>query len=139
MTIAFFRTSEHGRLPERATVGAAGYDLHTCVPYTIYPGERCLISTGIGTQIAPGWVGLIRERSSLARRGITTRAGVIDSDYRGEIQVLVYHEGDESVSWDVGARIAQMVVVPCCDAPSRMIDAPDATVRGEGSFGSTGA
>jgi dUTP pyrophosphatase len=83
-------------------------------------------------------VGLIRDRSGLALTGLTTRAGVIDPDYRGEIKVLVYNESPNVQQIRVGNRIAQLLILPCEQHQLEEADDLDTTVRGENGFGSTG-
>lgn len=134
----FFRFGEHNLpLPERATSGSAGYDLRTTESITILPGEFKLVKTGFGIEIEPGLVGLIRDRSGLASRGITTRAGVIDCDYRGEIGVILVNESNDVRHFDIGDRIAQLVVLSCIMEESKEIKHPSITERGAGGFGST--
>jgi dUTP pyrophosphatase len=135
------RIGEH-RLPapERHSPDAAGYDLRANRYVKLWPGERVLVETGFAFEIPPGWVGLIRDRSGLACQGITTRAGVIDADYRGEIKVLLVNESPE-VAHEIAAgdRIAQLVIVPALVADLREVDQLSDTQRGDGGFGSTGA
>lgn len=137
--INFFRFGEHNLpLPERATVGAAGYDLRTTEDFHLISGEFRLVKTGFGVELEPGLVGLIRDRSGLASKRITTRAGVIDCDYRGEIRIILVNEGNDI--WQVarGERVAQLLILPCIMELSGEIALPSATDRGTKGFGSTG-
>jgi len=127
--------------PQRESDGAAGYDLRAAVGGEIWinAGERKLVETGFIWEIPKGYVGLVRPRSGHAvKKGIDVMAGVIDSDYRGEVKVLLVNHSDKAVALTGGDRIAQMVVVPHYDAPVIEVDALDDTERGEGGFGSTG-
>ena len=123
--------------PTRGSEGSAGFDLYAYEPATLWPGCRLLVSTGIACAIPAGWVGIINPRSGLACKGITVDAGVIDSDYRGEIKVLLVHHEGSAYSINMGDRIAQMVVVPYL-AESEVVDELPDTDRGDGGFGSTG-
>jgi dUTP pyrophosphatase len=135
------RVGEHALpIPRRETEEAAGFDLRSAVPWVLYPGEQRAIPTGFAWELPRGYVGIVKDRSGLAARShIRTAAGVIDSDYRGEVLVLLRNAGDESLRIKVGDRIAQLIVVPCalaaCEEVSELAD----TARGAGGFGSTGA
>jgi len=130
-------------LPEPATHGSAGVDLRAAVAREIVlaPGDRAIVPTGFSIEIPSGWEGQVRPRSGLAAQfGLTllNSPGTIDSDYRGEIRVLLVHLGSEPFTVRRGERIAQLVVAP---APRVLfVEAEDlpATERGEGGFGSTG-
>ncbi len=131
-------------LPRYATEGAAGMDLCACTtaPVTIRPGQRVRIPTGVAVQL-PGkaFVGLVYARSGLAwRHGIAlpNGVGVIDSDYTGEIQVLLTNLSDEPATIEPGDRIAQFVLAPIYLAHLSLVDEFESTARGTGGFGSTG-
>ena len=138
MTIEI-RVDGTGALPDYATDGAAGADLRAAEAVTLAPGTRVAVPTGISLEIPPGHVGLVWPRSGLAvRHGIDTLAGVIDSDYRGEVKVVLVNHGTEPVAIAAGDRIAQLLVQPVARVRfSRAALAP--TGRGAGGFGSTGA
>lgn len=125
--------------PKRETEGSAGYDLRAAGgTYCLMPGERGLIETGFAWEIPEGMVGLIRPRSGKAvRYGLHVMAGVIDSDYRGEVKVLLKNLGDSPVEIKQGERIAQMVVTMFYGAELVEVDDLDDTERDEGGFGST--
>jgi dUTP pyrophosphatase len=127
-----------GALPEYATDGAAGADLRAAESVTLPPGARAAVPTGISVEIPPGHAGLVWPRSGLAvRHGLDTLAGVIDSDYRGEVKVVLVNHGQEAVTIAKGDRIAQLVLQPV--ARARFVRADLApTARGTGGFGSTG-
>lgn len=136
-------------VPARGSAGAAGFDLawsgdDELVSYrgdsvVVHPNCMAMLATGWRVQIPKGYVGLIRDRSGMAMRGLTTRAGVIDSDYRGEIKVLLRNESQSWVDIQPGQRIAQIVFVPCLMSDSHQSSDLDTTARGAGGFGSTGA
>lgn len=142
-TLEFLRFGQHELpLPSRATDGAAGYDLMSAENFSLYPGDRYKVRTGFGVKLAGRmpWLecGLIRDRSGLAYRGITTRGGVIDCDYRGEISVILANESDRAHDFKVGDRIAQLLVLTCSVAGSVEIHHWEPTARGANGFGSTG-
>ena len=128
-------------LPAYATVGAAGMDVASAVDLTLLPGARAAVVTGLRFAIPDGHEVQVRPRSGLAlKHGLTVAnaPGTIDSDYRGEIMVLLVNLGPEPVAITRGMRIAQLVVAPVTHATMVTVASLDATVRGEGGFGSTG-
>ena len=128
-------------LPSYATSAAAGLDLRADSHVTLRPGERALVPTGIAIAIPPGYEGQVRPRSGLALRiGITclNSPGTIDSDYRGEVCVVVVNLGQESVELARGERIAQLVVAPVSRAELVQVEELPGTARGTGGFGHTG-
>ena len=134
-------------LPERASGGSAGYDLLAAIsgPVRIAPGTRRLIPTGLVLGLPPGYEAQIRPRSGLAfERGLTVlnAPGTIDSDYRGEVKLLLVNLGDEPVRVERGERLAQMVVAAVPEIAFREDDKlgtrPAAGGRNDGGFGSTG-
>jgi dUTP pyrophosphatase len=128
-----------GSLPDYASAGAAGADLRASEPVEIAPGARVAVPTALRLQIPPGHVGLVWPRSGLAvRHGIDTLAGVIDSDYRGEVRVVLVNHGEEPFRVARGDRIAQILVQPVERAAFTAVAAVDETDRGGGGFGSTG-
>lgn len=129
-------------LPERATEGSAGYDVRSADPdFVLAPGERRLVGTGLAFAIPEGWEMQVRPRSGLAMRyGITipNAPGTIDSDYRGELRVILQNGGSQPVPIARGERIAQLVFARY-EAPSlREVSSLEETARGAGGFGSTG-
>ena len=127
-------------MPEYASDGCAGADLRARAAVTLAPGQRAAVSTGVHVAIPAGHVGLIWPRSGLAvRHGLDTLAGVIDSDYRGEVRVALVNHGDTPVTLAPGDRIAQLLIQPVTRAHFTRATELDATERGEGGFGSTGA
>lgn len=120
----------------------AGLDLPALDDITILPGGSALISTGIHVAIPLNWVGIIRDRSSVASKGGVTAAGVIDSGYRGEVKVLIYNLGKKELTFKPGDRIAQLITLPHMpyDLSLEVGSLEDLgnTERGHGGFGSTG-
>lgn len=136
--IKFKRLDKSAQLPTRATKGAAGFDIYCNGFYTIVPGVRCLLDTGIAMTIPEGWCGVVMPRSGLAaKHGIDRLAGLIDSDYRGEVKVSLINHGDSAVEFKKGDRIAQIIFVPVMTASCEVAEFDD-TERGSGGFGSTG-
>ena len=128
-----------GSLPEYASAGAAGADLRASEAVEIAPGGRAAVPTGVRLQIPPGHVGLVWPRSGLAvRHGIDTLAGVIDSDYRGEVRVVLVNHGHEPFRIAPGDRVAQLLVQRVERAAFTAAAQIDDTDRGGGGFGSTG-
>jgi dUTP pyrophosphatase len=126
-------------LPSYGSDGAAGLDLSATHNVIMLPGERAIIETGFAWHIWPGYVGMIRPRSGLAvRSGIDTMAGVIDSDFRGEICAVLVNHGGEEVVINQGDRIAQMVIQEYARMTPVEVDELTGTARGDGGFGSTG-
>ena len=130
-------------LPAYATPGAAGCDLRAAVkePMTILPGDRALVPTGIAVAVPEGYEGQVRMRSGLAlKQGLIlpNAPGTIDSDYRGEIRVIVANIGREPVTISRGDRIAQLVIASVVRATLTKVDTLPETGRGGGGFGSTG-
>jgi dUTP pyrophosphatase len=134
------RLKEDAILPRYQSDGAAGLDLHACINESdlfVPAGETVIVPTGIAVAIPKGYVGLIWDRGSMAKDGFHTVAGVVDSDYRGEIMVLQYNRCRYPNYISKGARIAQMLIVPCTQVEIEEGEL-DETERGEGRFGSTG-
>lgn len=130
-------------LPEAASEGSAGLDLRAAVTeeLTLEPGERLLVPTGLVLELPPGWEGQVRPRSGLAVRhgiGLLNSPGTIDSDYRGEVRVLMVNLGTEPFVVRRGDRIAQLVVAPVAAVEVREAGSLSPTDRGDGGFGSTG-
>ena len=133
------------QLPSYETTGSAGMDVRAAVPenepITLNPGGRDMIPTGITMAIPHGFEVQVRPRSGLAaKHGITclNTPGTIDSDYRGEVKVILVNLGDEPFVIQRGERIAQLVVAPVTQGLFEVVDSLDETARGKGGFGSTG-
>ena len=128
-------------LPRYQTAGAAGMDLRADEPVDLAPGERRLVPTGIVVAIPPGWEGQVRPRSGLALKlglGIANAPGTIDSDYRGEVGVILMNWGQERVRLPRGERIAQLVLGQVTQGSLVEVAELPGTGRGGGGFGSTG-
>ena len=130
-------------LPRRATPESAGLDLCACLEQelTIHPFELVRVPTGLAIQLEPGTVGLVYARSGLASKfGVTLSncVGVIDSDYRGELQVGLTNLSDTPYTIRPGDRIAQLVVTPVVLPQVEIVEELEDTGRGTGGFGSTG-
>lgn len=128
-------------LPERAHPGDAGLDLRAAEDFGLEPGERTIVPTGLAVAIPMGWAGLVVPRSGLAARhgiGVVNAPGLIDAGYRGELKVILVNHGDESVAFERGERIAQLVLVPVAGQELVEVDELPPSPRGEGGFGSTG-
>lgn len=141
---------EEALLPKQMTDGSAGFDIHACITgpnakLGVAPGERVLVGTGIAMAIDEGYEGQVRPRSGLAlKQGITVvnSPGTIDSDYRGELKVILLNTGNTTFVVEHGDRIAQLVV--CAVPRVELIELEDheklpETDRGAGGFGSTGS
>lgn len=139
-----FKRLPHGEdlpLPAYATVGAAGLDIVAAEPIDLAPGARHAVATGFAIAIPDGYEVQVRPRSGLAsKHGVTclNTPGTIDSDYRGEIKVVLINHGDEIFAVRRGERIAQLVPAAVTHASPREVDALSETDRGGGGFGSTG-
>ncbi len=128
-------------LPRYESAHAAGLDLRADEPVALAPGERALVPTGLSLEIPTGHEGQVRPRSGLAaRHGVTilNAPGTIDSDYRGEVKVILVNLGQEPVRFERGERIAQLVVAPVIRVELQVAEALGETGRGAGGFGSTG-
>lgn len=128
-------------LPAYQTAGAAGMDLRADVALTLEPRQRALVPTGIAISIPEGFEGQVRPRSGLAlREGLTclNSPGTIDSDYRGEVAVILANLGERAVQIQRGDRIAQLVIAPVARATMKEVPALTDTQRGAGGFGHTG-
>lgn len=127
--------------PAYQTATAAGMDLCTAIDFSLEPLERKLVPTGVRMAIPDGYEGQVRPRSGLAMKhgiGMVNAPGTIDSDYRGEIGVLLINLGKEAVTFQRGERIAQLVIAAVAQANLVVVEELDKTERGAGGFGSTG-
>ncbi|MBB3655956.1 dUTP pyrophosphatase [Rhizobium sp. BK650] len=132
-------------LPAYETRGAAGMDLRAAIdedkPLVLAPGKRALVPTGFVFEIPEGFEGQVRPRSGLAaKNGVTclNSPGTVDSDYRGEVKVILINHGEEDFTVTRGMRIGQMVIAPFIQARVAEVSETTETVRGAGGFGSTG-
>jgi dUTP pyrophosphatase len=141
--VRVFKKDPAACLPEYATGGAAGADLRARLssPVSVPPLGRARIPTGLVLEIPEGYEGQVRPRSGLAfKHGVTVlnSPGTIDSDYRGEVSVIIINLGNEDFTVKDGDRIAQLIIAPVCRAPFAEADGLSETDRGAGGFGSTG-
>lgn len=133
----------NAKLPTYGSAEAAGADLYACLdePVTIAPGETAWIPTGLALEVPKGCAGLVYARSSLgAKRGLApaNKVGVIDSDYRGEIRVVLLNHGKVPQTVENGERVAQFLITPVLTPGYVEVEELSDTDRGTGGFGSTG-
>lgn len=137
------RLSSKVKMPQYKTIGSSGMDIAAFLDneILIQPSEKKIIPTGIKLKIPKGYEVQIRPRSGLAANNDVTvlnTPGTIDSDYRGEIKVILFNHGKNIFKVENGLRIAQMVLCPVIEAKLSEVEIIDETERGEGGFGSTG-
>jgi dUTP pyrophosphatase len=130
-------------LPAYATAGSAGLDMKAALeaPLVLAPGERTMMPTGLKMAVPEGYEGCVRPRSGLAAKhgiAIVNAPGTIDSDYRGEVKVLLINLGKDPVTFHRGDRIAQLLIQPIAHVQVEGVGSLDDTSRGEGGFGHTG-
>jgi len=146
VVISLQRLNAAATMPSYQTPGAAGMDLAACLPdraggVILQPGDISVIPTGLALALPDGFEGQVRPRSGLSTKyGITVpnAPGTIDGDYRGELRVALINLGREPFTVTHAMRIAQLVIAPVVRARLVEADSLDATIRGEGGFGSTG-
>jgi dUTP pyrophosphatase len=137
--LPFKQLDSRAVLPKRGSVFAAGLDICAIEEINLAPKQRVMARTGLAVAIPPGFYGRIAPRSGLAAKsGLDVLAGVIDSDYRGEICCLLYNTGDEVISLPAGSKICQLIVEQIITPEAVWSNNLDETVRGAGGFGSTG-
>lgn len=142
-TIRVKKLHENAILPTYGSEEAAGADLYACLeePVTVAPGATAWIPTGLAMEIPKGCAGLVYARSGLAcKKGLApaNKVGVIDSDYRGPVTVVLHNHGTEPQTITHGERIAQMVITPVLTPAYEVAEDLSDTGRGQGGFGSTG-
>lgn len=130
-------------IPTYGSAEAAGADLYACLsePLTVAPGETVWVSTGVALEVPKGCAGLVYARSGLAcKRGLApaNKVGVVDSDYRGEVKVVLLNHSKEPQTIEHGERIAQFVITPVLTPAYQEVTELNETERGVGGFGSTG-
>ncbi|MCC6952020.1 MAG: dUTP diphosphatase [Phycisphaerales bacterium] len=142
--LAVKKLHEAATLPGYQTAGAAGMDIHACLPeapVTLQPGAIAVIPTGLALAIPAGFEGQVRPRSGLSTKhglSVPNAPGTIDSDYRGELRIALINHGREAFTVTHGMRIVQLVIAPAVRASIELADDLDETARGQGGFGSTG-
>ena len=137
------KLNPNAKLPTYGSCEAAGADLYACLdePVTIEPGEIFWVTTGIALEVPKGCAGLVYARSSMgAKRGLApaNKVGVVDSDYRGEIRVVLLNHSKQAQILEPGERVAQFVITPVLRPAYELVDELSDTDRGAGGFGSTG-
>ncbi|MDA9603620.1 dUTP diphosphatase [bacterium] len=139
--VVLVEASEGSSFPVRATEGAAGVDLAAAVDFVVEPGRRLLVDTGLKLVIPRGAYGQIQGRSGLATKSIDAHPGVIDSDYRGPVKVLLMNRSNDVFIGSKGDRIAQLLILPVITPTFQLaqgsVEAVAPTERGSGGFGST--
>lgn len=139
MKVKFKRLTYTAKIPTRATPGSVGLDLYATTHVRLEPWRTAKIPVGIAVEIPPGYEGQVRGRSGLAMAGLVVHQGTIDSDYRGEVGVIVLNSMNYPIKLKQGDRIAQLVIAPIADVePVEAVELSE-TERGAGGFGSTGA
>lgn len=142
-TVEFIKIHPDAQLPVRATTGSAGLDLFSVETLVLTPGQRALVSTGLKVSLEFGYEAQVRPRSGLSlKQGITVlnAPGTIDSDYTGELGVILYNASPTVVSISKGDRIAQLVVQPVVQVSTRLVSnfSVMKPSRGDQGYGSTG-
>ncbi|HKG58197.1 MAG TPA: dUTP diphosphatase [Pyrinomonadaceae bacterium] len=138
-TLRFKQLEQRAVLPKRGSAFAAGLDVCAIEDSTIAPKQRITARTGLAVAIPPGFYGRVAPRSGLAaKNGLDVLAGVIDSDYRGEICVVLYNTGDEPINLPAGSKICQLIIEQIITPEAAWATDLDDTARGAGGFGSTG-
>ena len=126
-------------IPKYISESDVGFDLRAAEDKKIYPGAQEIVKTGIIIEIPKGNVGLIRDRAGIVTKmNVHTAAGTFDSDYRGEVSVVLVNMGDEEVLIEKGMRIAQMIILPVAKPKIKEVKELEETRRGTKGFGSTG-
>jgi dUTP pyrophosphatase len=138
VTIKFKRLSPDAKLPCYAHPGDAGMDLFSRETRTLEQGEPHLFTLGFAMEIPEGFVGIIKDKSGLATRGLTVLGGVIDHTYRGEYGVILLNTTEREVLVKPGDKIAQLLILPVATAQLEEAVSLSETRRGAGGFGSTG-
>lgn len=137
--LKFKKLDRRATLPTRGSTAAAGLDLYSIEVVNLQSMERKLVRTGLAVAIPEGFYGRIAPRSGLAtKNGIDVLAGVIDADYRGEIQCLLHNTGKETVELAAEAKVCQLIIEKIITPAAVLVDDLTNTTRGSGGFGSTG-
>lgn len=141
--ISVMKLHPNAVLPSYGSAGAAGADLYACLEEALLvpPGESAWIPTGIALEIPDGYAGLIYARSGLAcKQGLApaNKVGVVDSDYRGQVVVVLHNHSSETRTVSHGDRIAQLLITPVLTPSFTLAEELTTSERGEGGFGSTG-
>jgi len=137
-TVEVLRVSSEATLPTRAHPDDAGLDLYNLEDVLLESGQGKVVKTGIALAIPSGHVGMVADRSSLAKKGIKSAGGIIDAGYRGEIHIVLWNLSQGAVQLKRGERIAQILILPIATPAVQEVQSLDETQRGKNGFGSTG-
>jgi dUTP pyrophosphatase len=138
-TLRFKKLDPRAVLPLRGSALAAGLDVCGIEDVEIAPKQRAMARTGLAVAIPPGFYGRVAPRSGLAaKQGLDVLAGVIDSDYRGEIVCVLYNTGEETIKLSAGSKVCQLIIEQIITPEAAWASDLDETARGAGGFGSTG-
>jgi dUTP pyrophosphatase len=137
-TLKLKRTHANAILPKRAYPDDAGLDLTALESVTLAPHSGVVTRTGVAIQLDVGYVAMVADRSSMAKRGLKTAGGIIDSGYRGEIHIVIRNMTNETVQLEAGERIAQLLILPIATPAVVEVSELDDSSRGEKGFGSSG-
>jgi len=140
MDIRIKLLSDKAKIPTAGSAFSAGYDLYSSEEGSVQPGQRVLVKTNVSVAIPTGYYGRIAPRSGLAyKNGIDSLAGVIDSDYRGDIGVILLNTDSSKIfTYSAGDRIAQLIIEKCHDINWVKVTKLEESKRNDGSYGSTG-
>ncbi len=137
--LRFKQLDSRAVLPKRGSALAAGLDVCSIEDVEIQPKQRALARTGLAVAIPPGFYGRVAPRSGLAvKQGLDVLAGVIDSDYRGEVCIVLYNTGDDAIVLPAGSKICQLILEQIITPEAAWVNDLDETARGAAGFGSTG-
>ena len=137
-TMPVRRLEPSAALPTRAHADDAGLDLYSLEDAALAPGDGKVVRTGVAVAVPAGHVGLVCDRSSMAKRGLKTAGGVIDAGYRGELGVVLWNISGAAQAVKKGERLAQLLIVPVATPAPVESESLDETARGASGFGSTG-
>jgi dUTP pyrophosphatase len=137
-SVPILRVSPDAVLPTRAHPDDAGLDLYSLEDVTLEAGQGTVARTGIALALPIGHVGMVADRSSLAKRGVKTAGGIIDAGYRGEVHIVLRNLTHQAIQLKKGERIAQLLILPVATPAVQEVSSLDETLRGQNGFGSTG-
>ncbi|XP_046857443.1 deoxyuridine 5'-triphosphate nucleotidohydrolase-like [Xenia sp. Carnegie-2017] len=138
-SVMFSKMSENAMTPTRGSCGAAGYDLYAAYDAQIPAQGKALVKTDIAVALPEGWYGRVAPRSGLSwKHHLDVGAGVIDSDYRGNVGVILFNLSHSDYEVKGGDRIAQLIIQRICTPELKEVKNLDQTIRGDGGYGSTG-
>lgn len=137
-SIEILKVSSEATLPTRAHEGDAGMDLYALEDFFLEPGQGKTTRTGIAVALPMGYVGMVADRSSMAKRGVKSAGGIIDAGYRGEIHIVLWNISREKIEIKKGERIAQMLIIPIATPAIKEVNVLSETARGSKGFGSSG-